>query len=115
MANFNPEHKAVLDELLLSHPQVRPGKMFGSPAYFAGKKACICLYELGVSVKLPEQKVAKLLQSDPHMAPFKPMGTTTMREWILVQVSDPEDYRSYLPLFEESIQFVLEQAAQNTA
>ena len=27
MANFNPEHKAVLDDLLLGLPQVRAGRM----------------------------------------------------------------------------------------
>ena len=29
MANFNPAHKAVLDDLLLGDPRVRPGEMFG--------------------------------------------------------------------------------------
>ena len=60
MANFNSEHKAVLDDLVLSHPNVQPGKMFGFPAYYAGKKLCICLYEQGVGVKLPEQSAARL-------------------------------------------------------
>ena len=27
--------------------------MFGFPAYYVGKKLCICLYEQGVGVKLP--------------------------------------------------------------
>jgi hypothetical protein len=48
-ANFNSEHKIVLDELLLGHPAIRPGKMFGFPAYFAAKKFCICLYEQGLA------------------------------------------------------------------
>ncbi len=34
MANFNSDHKAVLDDLLLSFPEVRAGKMFGFPAYY---------------------------------------------------------------------------------
>ena len=38
VANFNPEHKAVLDDLLLDNPLVRPGVMFGFPAYYVGKK-----------------------------------------------------------------------------
>jgi len=45
MTNFNSEYKAVLDDLLLDHPHVRPGKMFGFPSYYAGRKLCICLYE----------------------------------------------------------------------
>lgn len=32
VVNFIPEHKAILDEMLLGHPAIRPGKMFGYPA-----------------------------------------------------------------------------------
>jgi hypothetical protein len=106
MVNFNVDHKIVLDELLLGNPLVRQGKMFGYPAYYAGKKLCICLYEQGVGVKLPEQAVAKLLESDPHTLPFQPMGKPKMREWIQINLSRSEDYRSYIPVFEESVRFV---------
>jgi len=34
------------------------GKMFGFPAYYTGKNLCVCLYEDGVSVKLPEATAA---------------------------------------------------------
>jgi hypothetical protein len=30
MVDFNPNHKSVLDRLLLAHPLVRARKMFGS-------------------------------------------------------------------------------------
>jgi len=55
MVNFNSGHKTVLDDLLLGDSNVRPGKMFGFPAYYVGKKLCICLYEQCVGIKLPEQ------------------------------------------------------------
>ena len=54
--NSRPEHKAVLDDLLLGDPRLRPGKMFGYPGYYAGEKLCICLYEGGVGLKLPEHR-----------------------------------------------------------
>ena len=85
MANFYPEHKAVLDDLLLGHPLVRPGKMFGFPAYYVGRKLCICLYEQGVGVKLPEQSAARLLRTDPNAIPFQPMGRFKMREWVTAE------------------------------
>ena len=113
MANFNPEHKAVLDELLLGHPGVRPGKMFGFPAYYAGQKLCICLYEQGVGVKLPEQSAAKLLETDLNVIPFMPMGKPKMREWVQINLSRSQEYRQYLPVFEESIRFVLAQQAKS--
>ena len=74
MAAFNSEHKTVLDELLLGHSHVRSGKMFGFPAYYVDKKLCICLYEQGVGIKLPETSVAKLLATDRNACLFQPMG-----------------------------------------
>jgi hypothetical protein len=108
VANFNPEHKAVLDDLLLGHPFVRPGKMFGFPAYYAEKKLCICLYEEGVGVKLPEATAARMLADDPQAIPFMPMGKPKMREWVQINVRRSEEYREYMPVFDESIRYVLE-------
>ena len=105
--SFNSDNKAVLDDLLLEDPRVRPGKMFGLPAYYAGKKLCICLYEQGVGVKLPEQTVARLLESDPNAVPFVPMGRRRMREWIEIDLDRSEDYRRYAAVFDESIRHVL--------
>src|SRR5512139_3301445 len=108
-ANFNPLHKAVLDEMLLRHPAVRPGKMFGFPAYYADKKLCMCLYEQGVGVKVPEQMAARLIQEDPHVIPFQPYGKRKMREWIQINLEQSEDYKGYQAVFEESISRVLAQ------
>jgi hypothetical protein len=104
---FNPEHKTVLDDLLLGHPLVRSGKMFGYPAYYAGEKLCICLYEQGVGLKLPEQSAVKLLESDSNVIPFQPMGRRKMREWVQINLEHSEDYRQYQSVFDESIDFVL--------
>jgi hypothetical protein len=109
MANFNAEHKIVLDNLLLGYPHVRAGKMFGFPAYYVGKKLCICLYEQGVGIKLPEQLVVKLLETDPNTTPFRPLGKPKMREWVQINLNHSEDYRQYKPIFEESIRYLLEQ------
>ena len=107
MVEYNPEHKAVLDELILGHPLVRSGKTFGYPSYFAGKKMCICVYEQGVAVKLPEPSVSKLLEADPQAVPFKPMGKAKMREWVEINLDRSEDYRQYRAVFDESIEYVL--------
>jgi hypothetical protein len=105
MARFNPEHKAVLDRLLLNHSAVRPGKMFGYPAYYTGKKLCICLVEDGVGVKIPEAAARKLLESDPNVTPFQPLGRPRMREWIQITLSRSDDYRQYMEVFDESIRY----------
>lgn len=109
MANFNPAHKTVLDGMLLGHPKVRAGKMFGYPAYYVGKKLCICLYEQGVGVKLPESTAAKLLETDRNVVPFQPLGRPKMREWIQINLKCSDDYKKYMSVFEESIDFLLAQ------
>lgn len=110
MAHFNPEHKTVLDGLLLRHPLVHPGKMFGFPAYYVGRKLCICLYEQGVGIKLPERSVTKLLETDPNAAPFQPLGKPKMREWVQISLDRSEDYRQYEAVFDESIGHVAKHA-----
>ncbi len=82
---FNLNHKAVLDEMLLDDPRVRPGKMFGYPAYYAGEKLAICLYEDGVGVKVPAELAAKLIAEDENIIPFQPLGRRKMREWIQIE------------------------------
>lgn len=104
---YNSEHKAVLDRLLSGYPGVRAGKMFGFPAYYAGQKLCTCLYEEGVGIKLPEATAARLLQTDPHVIPFRPLGKAQMREWVQINLPRSEDYKEYISIFEESIQYVL--------
>jgi predicted DNA-binding protein (MmcQ/YjbR family) len=112
MPNFNPNHKSVLDDLLLSHPLVRPGKMFGYPAYYVGKKLCICLYEQGVGLKLQQETASRLLESDKNVIPFQPLGRPKMREWIQINLDRSQDYQQYRSVFEESIQYVLAQGAK---
>ena len=111
MAEFNPEHKAVLDDMLLGNPLVRAGKMFGFPAYYVEKKLCICLYEQGVGLKLPQHTVDRLLEIDQNTAPFRPMGRPRMRQWLQINLSRSEDYRGYAAVFDEAIQHVLAQPA----
>ena len=105
---FNPEHKRVLDKLLLDKPGIRPAKMFGYPAYFAHKKLCICLYEEGVGLKLPESAAKHLLETDDNNVSFQPMGKPKMREWIQINLPESDAYQNYAACFESSIQYLLD-------
>lgn len=109
MVNFNSAHKAVLDGLLLGNPNVRPGKMFGYPAYYVGRRLCICLYEQGVGVKLPRDSAVKLLERDRSAIPFQPLGKPRMREWVQINLERSQDYRKYQAVFDESIHYLLAQ------
>jgi hypothetical protein len=106
---FNKNHKAVLDALLLQEDHVKGGKMFGYPAYYAGKKLCICLYEEGVGVKVPEKIASALLERDKNTIPFQPKGKAKMKEWVQINLEDSEEYRTYADIFQQSIVFLLKQ------
>lgn len=79
MVKYNSDNKAMLDKMLLGDPRVRSGKMFGYPAYYAGEKLAICIYEEGVGVKLPAETAAQLIGGDDQVVPFQPLGRHKMR------------------------------------
>ena len=103
-AQFDLKHKEVLDSFLLDIPLVKPGKMYGHPAYYVGGKLFASLYMQGVCVKVPEILVSELLKRK-HIAPFEPMGRK-MREWILINRKKSEDYLKDKDIFEKSIEYI---------
>lgn len=103
---FRQSHKDVLDRLLLQDPRVRPGAMFGYPAYYVGRKMAMCLYEGGVGLKVPEGVVAQLLEGDPNAVPFQPLGKRRMREWVQINLENSDEYGRYVSVFEQSIEYV---------
>jgi hypothetical protein len=58
----------------------------------------------GVAMKLPEARIAKLV--DIRDASFLVMGTKTMHEWVLLRYSSPGDYLKDGKLFGEALNFV---------
>jgi hypothetical protein len=101
---YNPKHKGILDTFLLDNDYVKPGKMFGLPAYYVGGKLFTSLYMDGVCVKLPETRVKELLQNEGY-TPFQPRGRK-MKEWILITHKNSEEYLNDKTIFQESIQYV---------
>lgn len=88
---------------------VRPGKMFGYPAYYVGKKLSICLIYNGAGVKFPAETVQRLLDTDENTLPFQPLGRPRIKEWVQINLVDSEDYREYQDEFAESIEFLRSQ------
>ena len=103
-AKFNLKHKEVLDTFLLDMPFVKPGKMYGHPAYYVGGKLFASLYMEGVCVKVPESLKKELLKKD-GITPFEPMGRK-MREWVQINRTNSEDYLKDKEIFEKSLEFV---------
>jgi hypothetical protein len=108
---YNEKHKKILDSFLLDIPVVKPGKMYGHPAYYVGGKLFASLYMDGVCVKIPIPRVKELLEKD-GIKPFEPMGRK-MKEWILIVRDRSQDYINDRYIFEESIEFVSSLAGLN--
>ena len=108
---YDEKHKIVLDSILLDIPIVKPGKMYGHPAYYVGGKLFASLYMEGVCIKIPETRVKELLKKE-GIEPFTPMGRK-MREWIYIIRNKSEDYLKDRDIFEESIEFVASIAGLN--
>ena len=108
---FNEKHKLILDSFLLDIPIVKPGKMYGHPAYYVSGKLFASLYMDGVCIKIPETRVKELLKKD-GIEPFIPMGRK-MREWIYIIRDISEDYLKDSDIFRESIEYVASLAKIN--
>ena len=102
---YNPEIKTVLDSLLLSSELVTPGKMFGVPAYYVGKKLFACVYENGVGLKVSAETAARLIGRD-GISPFVPMGRRQMKEWIYLTRPTASAFLEDRALLESSAEYV---------
>ena len=102
---FNPNHKEVLDSVLLQMPGVVARTMFGYPAYYINKKLFACLYEDGVGIKVPAM-VAESLVGKKGIIRFQPKGRRPMKEWIQINHERSEDYRIDEEILKISVEYV---------
>ena len=102
---YNEKHKDVLDTILLKNPIVKPGKMFGYPAYYVGNKLFACVFEDAVGIKVPESKANELLKRE-EIVHFQPLGRRKMREWIQINRNNSNDYSKDVEIFQDSIKYV---------
>ena len=73
--------------------------------YQAGTKIFAFTRPDGMAMKLPEERVAALVDTRED-ASFLVMGTKTMREWLMLRYTSPRDYRKDGKLFAEAMNFV---------
>lgn len=106
MKNYADKNCEVLRSIMSAYPQVREGRMFGYPAFFVDRRMFACVYGDGVGLKLPRDVTLSLLAL-PGIIPFQPHGKHKMREWIQINREHPSDYLNDITLFEQSINFVV--------
>ncbi len=103
--NDNSEQKVTLDRLLLDHPEVSAGVVFGLPCYKVNGVVFATLYGEGVGIKLPEARVRELLEK-PGFVPFRPFGRNRGKEFVQINHENPQDYQQNKALFEEAMRYV---------
>ena len=102
---YHLDIKTVLDSFLLASELVTPGKMFGFPAYYVGKKLFACVYENGVGLKVPAETAARLIGAE-GVSPFIPMGRRQMKEWIYLTHPTADAFLEDRGLLESSAEYV---------
>lgn len=108
---FWPALKRETDDVVLDHPSVEEGKMFGYPAYYVNGKLAICHYHEGLALKLSEDKADAIMDDPVILAePFRPMGKSMGKNWVIVFPKDPRHVRSIKETLYASIEFVYQQS-----
>lgn len=111
MSDYRPEHKTMMDDLLLDIPGVKGGQAFGYPAYKINGRIFAFVGGRGISIKLPKPRVEELIaEGAPQMQPCEVAEGVIWREWLIINHDDPAAYRDDLTLLEEAAAFVAEKA-----
>ena len=86
-AAWRKDLEHVLNAFVADHRGLRTGRMFGLPGAYAGRKLFACVYQDGLTVKLPSD--ARTVALDRGAIPWTPMGRR-MREWVLFRPESPQ-------------------------
>lgn len=104
---------ALLEESLGQRSDLRPGKMFGCPGFFLATKAVAVVFGDRVSMTLPPERIAKLIEHEGY-EPFV-AGGRTMSGWVLIDVERFSSLSPEAPLFDEAVAYVKQKAARAAA
>lgn len=102
---YREEVLKTLVELLKDFEDVSRGNMFGFPSFRASGQTFSCVYQRGISLKLPEAAAEATLQA-PGISPFVPFGRARMRQWIYIERENARALREDFPLIQASILYV---------
>jgi hypothetical protein len=104
---FSPAVKEILDEIMLNMPEVKPGKMFGYPAYYVNKKLAVFIYYDGVVLKLPDELYNKLMSSESSKAkPFSLLNKGKGKNWTIIHHETPEEFEQDFDILGTAVQYI---------
>jgi hypothetical protein len=98
------ETEALAEWIEGAMPKATVVRKPGGAMFQTGTKIFAFTRPEGVAMKLPEERIAELVES--RDAAFLVMGTKTMREWVLVRYSKPAEFMQDGKLLEEAMKFV---------
>lgn len=102
---YREEVLEALLKLLAPYEDVTRDNMFGFPAFRASGQIFACVYENGISLKMPKAAAEAIVQS-PGISPFIPFGRARMRQWVHIERKKTSAYIKDFPLIEASIHYV---------
>lgn len=106
--NYWSDLKTEVDKILLSDSAVKPGLMFGYPAYYVNGKLALCHYENGIALKLPSELTLMLRNSEACCKPFCPMGKKMGENWVVIYPDEARDIHNFSKFLFASITFLKE-------
>jgi hypothetical protein len=98
----------IVSSLMEQLPEVTVGKHINNTNFLSGKKVVGFIKNNGLVIKLPRERVAELV--DKKYAKLLVMGKRVMQEWVVIEHTNPEDYKRDIELFKEAVAFVSEKA-----
>lgn len=107
MSDYRDDHKAMMDSLLGAMPGVKVSKAFGYPAYSVNGKVFAFVGGSGVAIKLGRVRVAELAAHGGAMKVFEVADGMFWKDWLSIDRDHSGDYEQDVPLFEESLEYVL--------
>lgn len=94
---------SFFEEFAAQHRGVRPGRMFGLPALYAGRRMFACLVEDGLIVRLPEDDARRALKDGAQ--PYSRRGGK-MGAWVRYGPRNTPAVRCLIPMLETAARHV---------
>ena len=90
----------LLARFVDGHPGTRPGRWFGTPALYAGRRLAAYLLDGGVAIRLSDE-----LAHEEVASRGQPLGRRdrTAGSWILYRPCGPVDAERLVPLLEAAV------------
>ena len=89
-----------LEEFVDRHRGVRPGKMFGRPCVYVGRRLCARLDDRGIVVRLPGELARREVREHGMASGQRGRGA---RSWVVYRPRTPPEFRHLVRMLEIAV------------